>query len=126
KLKFEVFAERYGSSIDAAIVVRNEKGDQLARGEDSPGSVDPVLEYTVPAQTTALVVGVTDALGRGSPREIYRLVVTPPTATKNEFRLTSPVQRVSLANAGRFLVPVYVEREGFEGQIEISPQSLPG
>jgi hypothetical protein len=125
KLRLEVFAERYGSPIDAAIVVRNEKGDLLARGEDSPGSMDPLLEYAVPAQVNTLLVGVVDASGRGGPRGIYRLVVTPQSAVKNDFRLITPVPRISLANGGRMTVPVFVERDGYEGPIEISGVGLP-
>jgi hypothetical protein len=125
KLRFEVFAERYGSPIDAAIVVRNEKGDLLARGEDGPNTIDPVLDYIVPAQTNAILVGVVDALGRGGPRGIYRLVVTPQSAIKNNFRLTTPIQRLSLANAGRVVVPVFVERDGYDGPVEISVVGLP-
>jgi hypothetical protein len=125
KVRLEVFAERYGSPIDAAIVVRNEKGELLARGEDSPGTIDPVLDYTVPAQINTIIVGVVDALGTGSPRGIYRLVVTPQAAVRNEFRLTTPVQRIALANAGRTVVPVFVERDGYDGPIEIAAVGLP-
>lgn len=125
KLRLEVFAERYGSPIDVAIVVRNEKGDLLARGEDSPGTIDPVLDYTVPAQVNTLVLGVVDALGAGSERAIYRLVVRPQSAAQNEFRLLTPVPRIALANAGSAVVPVFVERDGYEGPIEITAVSLP-
>ena len=48
KVRFEVFAERLGSPLDAALVVRNEPGADLARVEDGPGTLDPVLEYAVP------------------------------------------------------------------------------
>jgi hypothetical protein len=41
KLRFEVFAERCGSPVDAAILIRNESGDLLARGEDGPDTLDP-------------------------------------------------------------------------------------
>ena len=51
--------------------------------------------------------------------------VTPPSAAKNDFRLTTPVQRVSLANAGHYVVPVFVERDGYEGPIEITAVGLP-
>src|SRR5207237_1381253 len=41
KVRFEVFAERLGSPLDVALVLRNEMGGELARGEDSPGTLDP-------------------------------------------------------------------------------------
>src|SRR5262249_51312120 len=52
KVRFEVFAERLGSPLDAALVIRGDNGAVLARAEDSPGSLDPVLEYTVPDKVT--------------------------------------------------------------------------
>ncbi len=58
KIRLEVFAERYGSPLDTALVVSNEQGADLARAEDSPGTVDPILEYTVPDKVTAIVVAV--------------------------------------------------------------------
>jgi hypothetical protein len=123
KVRLEVFAERIGSPIDAALVVRNDKGDQLARAEDSPGTLDPVLEYTVPDKVASIIVGVVDAQGRGGPRGIYRLVVEPQDSRK-EFRLTTSVQRLSLGAGSRTVVPVIAERRGYQGKIDLSA-SLP-
>jgi hypothetical protein len=104
------------------LVVRNDKGDQLARAEDSPGSLDPVLEYAVPDKVTYVIVGVVDALGRGGPRGVYRLVIDPqtPSDTKGTFKLTTPAQRVSLPMGGRAVVPVQVERRGYQGKIDLA------
>ncbi len=41
KVRFEVFAERIGSPVDAALVIRNDAGAVLAQAEDSPGTLDP-------------------------------------------------------------------------------------
>jgi hypothetical protein len=118
KVRLEVFAERIGSPLDTALVVRNDKGDQLVRAEDSPGSLDPILEYAVPDKVTSIIVGVVDAQGRGGARGIYRLVVEPQGAVK-EFKLTTNVQRVSLPIGGRLVVPVMIERRGFTGKIDL-------
>ena len=56
-----------------ALVIRNDAGAELARAEDSPGTLDPMLEYAVPDKVTSIVVCVLDAQGRGGPRGIYRL-----------------------------------------------------
>lgn len=119
KVRLEVFAERIGSPIDTALVVRNDKGDQLARAEDSPGTLDPVLEYAVPDKVTSIIVGVVDAQGRGGPGGIYRLVIEPQT-TPSGFRLTTSVQRVSLPAGGRMVVPVQVERRSYVGKIDLA------
>ncbi|MBC7856932.1 MAG: hypothetical protein IAF94_26175, partial [Pirellulaceae bacterium] len=127
KLRLEVFAERLGSPLDAALVVRNDKGDLLARTEDGTGTTDPNFEYAVPDGVNLVVVGVLDATGRGGPRGIYHLTVEPmsPGITNNEFRLTTTMQRVSLPTGGRFVVPIHAERNGYQGPIDIATGALP-
>ncbi len=126
KVRFEVFAERIGSPLDTSLVVRNETGAALAQVEDSPGSLDPVLEYVVPDKVTAIIVGVVDAQGRGGPKGVYRLTVEPQSAADHKtFRLVTPVQRVNLPTGGRDVVPVLVERHGYAGSITLSADQLP-
>ncbi|MCI0681467.1 MAG: hypothetical protein L0Y71_05125 [Gemmataceae bacterium] len=122
KIRFDVFAERLGSPIDVALVIRNEKGDQLARAEDGAGTLDPALEYAVPDKVTTVIVGIVDAQGRGGPRGIYRLAIKPQSpAVLYDCKLSTPVQRVTLPLGGRSVIPVVVERRGFQGEIELSP-----
>jgi hypothetical protein len=127
KLRFEVFAERIGSPLDAALVIRNEQGAELVRVEDSPGTLDPILEYTVPDKVTAVIVGVVDSQGRGGPRAVYRLVVEPQRAgpSKTGFSLMTTAQRAALPFGGRTVVPVFIERGGYEGRVDLSAEGLP-
>ncbi len=127
KLRLEVFAERYGSPLDAALVVRNEQGAELARAEDGPGTLDPILEYAVPENVTAVVVGVIDAQGRGGPRAVYRLVVDPQRngPSKIGFHLLTTAQHVALPVGGRAVVPVLIDRGGYEGKVTLSAGGLP-
>ena len=99
KLRLEVFAERLGSPLDAALVVRNEQGTELARVEDGPMTLDPVLEYAVPDKVTAVIVGVVDSQGQGGPRGVYRLVVEPHGAAKTGFQLFTPAQHLACRSA---------------------------
>jgi hypothetical protein len=119
KLRLEVFAERLGSPLDAALVVRNEKGDQLARAEDSPGTLDPVLEYVAPDKVTSIIVGVVDSQGRAGPRGVYRLVIDPQTQGSG-FKLSTAAPRLSLPAGGRMVIPVLVERRGYQGKIDLT------
>ena len=126
KIRFEVFAERIGSPIDAALVVRNDAGAVLVQVEDSPGTLDPVLEYAVPDKVTAITVGVLDSQGRGSPRGVYRLTIDPlKSEGLSDFRLSTPLQRLNLPAGGRAVVPVFVERRGFVGKIDLTTDTLP-
>jgi len=126
KLRLEVFAERIGSALDTAIVVRGDKDAILARGEDGPGTIDPTLEYVVPDKTTSITVGVVDALGRGAGDAAYRLFVEPATGGPGDFRLSSTTQRLTLSTGGRVVVPVVAERRGYSGEIELSASALQG
>lgn len=125
KLRLEVFAERLGSAIDTAIVIRGDKDAILARGEDGPGTIDPALEYVVPDKTTSLTVGVVDALGRGGDDASYRLTIEPATGGPGDFRLSTTTQRLSLPAGGSAVVPVIAERRGFTGEIALAAESLP-
>jgi hypothetical protein len=126
KVRFEVFADRLGSPIDAALVVRNAAGAVLARAEDSPGTLDPVLEFAVPDKVTSVVVAVRDAQDRGGPRGIYRLTVDPVQGEgPGDYRLATPLQRLSLPAGGRAVVPVYADRRGFAGEIDLAAVGLP-
>ncbi|HEY1187975.1 MAG TPA: hypothetical protein VGE74_09975 [Gemmata sp.] len=126
KVRLELFAERIGSPIGAALVLRNGAGAVVAQGADSPESLDPVLEYTVPDKVTALTVGVVDAQGRGGPRGFYRLAVDPVRGTgPGDFRLFTPLQRLNLPAGGKAVVPVFADRRGFVGPIDLRAAGLP-
>ena len=89
----------------------------------------PCWNITVPDKVTAIIVGVVDAQGRGGPRGVYRLTVDPqsPVESKDEFKLTTLTQRLSLPAGGRVVLPVLVERRGYDGKIELGTAlPLPG
>ncbi|HJZ55963.1 MAG TPA: hypothetical protein VKE74_13420, partial [Gemmataceae bacterium] len=128
RLRFEVFAERLGSPVDAALVVRNESGAEIARAEDGPGgALDPMLEFAVPDKLNMIVVGVLGTPRRGTTGGVYRLTVDPvPGDSRNaDFRLFTPAQRLTLPTGGRVVVPVYAERRGYTGTIELAADALP-
>lgn len=125
KVRFEVFAERSRFPVDAALVVRDDKGAVLARAEDGPGTLDPVLEYAVPDKTTHVIVGVVETQGRAGPKAAYRLVIDPEGKKPADFALTTPAARLTLPPGGRGVVPVYADRRGFAGPISLTPTGLP-
>jgi hypothetical protein len=127
KLRLEVFSQRYGSPVDVALVLRNEQGNEVARAEDSPGSLDPLLEYTIPEKTTSLQICVVDSQGRGGSRATYHLNIrnVQGNAAPTEFRLLTNVERIAIPKGGQWLAPVWLERRGYLGTIEVSASGLP-
>jgi len=127
KLHLEMTAERDGSPLDGVLILLNDQGGQLARADDGPGTSDPVLEFTVPAGVTSLVATVSDLLSRGSGESYYRLAVTSTTPGPEHasFRLLAQVDRASLLPGSRQVVPVLVERQGYDGPIELTFDNLP-
>ena len=99
----------------------------LARAEDSPGTLDPVLEYIVPDKVTAMVVGVIDPRDAPEPRRRLSPCQSPATAAARQTRLSNFRPRA----AGRLpvedlpVMPVLVDRAGFEGSVELSAEGLP-
>jgi hypothetical protein len=126
KLRFEVFAERCGSPVDAAILIRNENGDLLARGEDGPETLDPVLDYAVPANVTAILACVVETQGRADASCLYRLTLDLPDAPRPDFQVSTVTQRISVPVGGRMIVPVVAERRGYVGPIDLAADALPG
>ena len=125
KLKFDVFAERIGSPIDVALVLRGEKGEVLVRVEDGPKTLDPTLDYVVPANVDNLIVGVVDAQGRGGALGIYRLAISTPTMAGADFALSTSLARLPVPARGRVVLPIQAERHGYKGSIAIAAADLP-
>lgn len=121
KIRFDVLAERIGSPVDAGLVLRNEKGAEMARSEDRPGSSDPFLEYTVPDNVTTLIVCVVDSQGRGGSKANYRIqmedISSPKGASRTE--LLTPTQGISLPVGGKAVMPVWIQRNGYDGKVEL-------
>ena len=125
KWRIEVMAERLGSPADPSLIIRNEAGTDLQRVEDGPGSLDPLVEYAVPDKVTALVLAIADTQGRGNPKGIYRVIITPLTAgaSRGDFELTTTTARVFLN--GRTVLPILAERKGYDGPITLKLLGLP-
>src|SRR5262249_58029825 len=88
-----VEALRLGSGLDALLVLRGPDGKELARGDDLPGTTDPRLDFTVPADGQ-YELAVSDLAGVSRSRAAaYRLVVQ---AVEDDFHLSAAAQRLSV------------------------------
>lgn len=123
KVKFDVLAERAGSMLDGVLVLRDEKGTQLVRSDDQPNTLDPGMEYTVPASVTALVAVVSDVHGRGGREYVYRLSVMP--STQPDFSLALLEDRQQVPRNGTAIVRIKATRTGYNGPIKLTLPGLP-
>lgn len=89
----------------------------LAEGDDSPGSLDPRVELPAADHERTVRVSVRDQLRRSGPAAAFELWVRPGDEPRLQSRFT--VAEALLPQAGSAIVGVEVERNGFEGRIEL-------
>ena len=66
-IRLEVFGERMGSMLDAAISLYDDRGHLLTTQDDGPAGKDPVIQYKLSADGDYLI-GVIDVSDRGGTR----------------------------------------------------------
>jgi hypothetical protein len=118
RLRLEVTARSFGSPLDGVLVVRRPGGDELARGDDRPGSSDPRVDLTVPAEVTTVELAIHDLLGRGGRDFVYRIVAQPLNTP--ELSLNLATDRIQVPAGGTQVVPVQVTRSNYSGPVEIA------
>lgn len=123
KLRFEVLAARVGSPLDGVLILRGEKGNELARNDDQPGALDPMLDFTVPNNVTKLVVVIQDLLRRGGDDFLYRLSVRD--LNQPDFSLSLDADTIDVPAGGTQVVKVTATRAGYNGSIKLSVAGLP-
>lgn len=124
KLRFDVVARQFGSPLDGVLTIRKEDGsDQLASGDDRPGSSDPLVDYTVPAGVTKVQIAIKDLLGRGGNEYVYRIVVRDQS--RPDFSLSLMADKVNIPAGASQVVPVQVARMNYDGPIELALTGQP-
>jgi hypothetical protein len=119
---FEVVARRVGTATDPVLRVVNLKNATQAEADDSPGSKDPRLEWTAPADGS-YALQVQDLHSRGGEGFGYVLLAEAATPA---FSLTCDPDKFNLGPGAR--VPLFVQvarRAGFTGPVTIRWDGLP-
>ncbi|SIN86852.1 pre-peptidase C-terminal domain-containing protein [Singulisphaera sp. GP187] len=119
---FEVVARRAGTATDPVLRIVNLKNVTQAEADDSPGSKDPRLEWTAPADES-YAVQVLDLHSRGGEGFGYVLLAEPATPG---FSLSCDPDKLNLGPGAR--VPLFVQvarRAGFNGPVAIAWEGLP-
>lgn len=122
--RFEVFARRLGSPLDAVLEIYDTKGRPLAEADD--GDVfrgkDSRLTWTAPADGE-YVVAVRDLHGRGGERFVYHLQAEP---AEPDFELAGEYYYAMLAPGTRMIWFAKIDRQnGFDAPVAIEVEGLP-
>lgn len=134
-MTFRIHARELGTSkLMAVITVRDENGNVLGRSGDEPlaedffnvnqsrTSGDPMLRLQAPAGVDQVTVTVEDLALRGGPGYAYRLNVQPAA---HDFRLVLNSPFVNVPAEGSVAVPVTVQRQGFDDEIQLRIANAP-
>lgn len=123
KWSIAVSGEKTGSNVDPAVTVFDVKGKQLARGDDSVGSTDAQLEFSLPTVGEFEIV-VSDLSGTsGSPTATYQMSIQPAVP---DFELQAAEQFGAPIGGKASLELKAVRRGGFAGAIDVKMVGLPG
>ena len=134
-LAFRIQARELGTSkLMAVITVFDEKGNQLGRSGDEPladdlynvnqsrTAGDPMLRLNVPPDTHNVTVTVEDLALRGGLNYAYRLNVE---SVSPAFRIILNTSYVNVPAEGSVAVPVTVQRQGFDGEVQLRVSNAP-
>ena len=134
-MTFRIQARELGTSkLMAVITVQDENGNVLRRSGDEPlaedffnvnqsrTAGDPLLRLQAPAGVNQVTVTVEDLALRGGPEYAYRLNVQPAA---HDFRLVLNSPFVNVPAEGSVAVPVTVQRQGFDGDIQLRVANAP-
>src|SRR5687768_1985155 len=134
-MTFRIQARELGTSkLMAVITARDEKGTVLGRSGDEPlaedffnvnqsrTAGDPMLRVRIPAGVHQITVSVEDLALRGGSDYGYRLNAQP---VAQDFRLVLNVPFVNVPAGGSVALPVTVQRQGFEEDIQLRIANAP-
>jgi hypothetical protein len=134
-MTFRIQARELGTSkLMAVITARDEKGSILGRSGDEPlaedlynvnqsrTAGDPMLRLRAPAGVNQVTVTIEDLALRGGPSYAYRLNVQPAA---EDFRVILNVPFVNVPAGGSVAVPVTVQRQGVEDDIQLRVVNAP-
>jgi hypothetical protein len=118
---FEVFARRYGSSLDSFLQVLDAQGKSLANNDDAVGK-DSRLDWSCPADGE-YVLQVSDLHSRGGETYVYHVAAAP---AKPDFTLRCDDDKALIGpGSGYAMYVIAARRNGFAGEIRLAVEGLP-
>ncbi|MGZ0172270.1 MAG: PPC domain-containing protein [Planctomycetales bacterium] len=121
KVKIDVAGMLLGFATDAVLTVSNDQGRVLKTIDDTPGTPDPSLLFTAPADGDYFVT-LTERAVRGDAEFIYRLSTAEP---RPDLRLTVKTSEFAIESGGELEVPVTLTKlDGFADEFELTAIDL--
>lgn len=131
KLDFTVYARSLRSPLDPVLEIFNADGGGLNGNDDSgPNPDSRIGNFAIPADGD-YYVRVHDQLNRGGPDFVYRVEITPPTASMTSYvtrfdRVDSQMrQQMPVPRGGRYATLINVDRTNWGGAVTWSAPNLP-
>ena len=120
----EVFAQRYGSPLDALLSISDEKGNILQRNDDAMGA-DARIEMKF-EKDKDYFISVTDLLGRGGSNYPYRLQIAPVVPEQPDFEVVFLPELPRVARGGHMKLWCQAKRKGgFDGDVVVALMDMP-
>lgn len=115
-------AKSIGSPLDLELKIQDAEAKELAASDDVPGTVDPTLAWTVPADGV-YTIQLSDRSGKSGDRSAaYRLTIEPQ---REDFTAKLPANlNVTLDSKTKLAIPI-VRHGGFTGPVQLSFVGLP-
>jgi hypothetical protein len=125
KLVCEVVAHRFGSPLDALLILTDANGSVLQQNDDA-AAADARLEFDAKKDTEYMIV-IRDLTGRGGEKFGYRLAVRPPSAAAEAgFTARFSPDAMRVHRGGQTRVRCEVTRlAGFDGPVRFAFDELP-
>ncbi|BDS07875.1 serine protease [Oceaniferula spumae] len=128
-LRIQVLARSLRSPLDSVLILRDDKGKQIARNDDQ-GQLDSIIDFKPPADGDYLL-NVRDQLGNGGPGYVYRVEIdhrkaalsaTLPVAARNDSQLR---KMICIPRGNRYATVVNIARSNIACDVLLAADSLP-
>lgn|GEM_PF-437796 len=120
----EVMAGRFGSPLDALLILKNAKGNVLQQN-DGAGGADARLQFRA-EEAGNYTLAIRDLTDRGGENFVYRLAVHPLPKARPDFDVVFfPDTPRVLRGASTTVRAEVIRKAGFAGDVEVYGENLP-
>jgi len=123
KIICEVTSRRFGSPLDALLILEDGKGGVLQQNDDAAGA-DARIEFDA-KKDTEYVVAVRDLTDGGGEKFVYRLAIRPPSTAEARFSVRFTPEAARIHRDGIARIRCEVTRSGFDAPVRLRFEDLP-